>query len=112
MTLNPITDEPQFRECPACGNPIPVSSADCPHCGAQRIGPDPIPPEATREYRFLRALFTRSNHFTMVFVVNLAIEAVVGQRVGAKVELEGLDVPEMGQVGYPEFELKSSGVRA
>jgi len=50
--------------------------------------------------------------FTMVFVVNLAIEAIVGQRVGAKAELEGLDVPEMGQLGYPEFELKSSGVRA
>ena len=45
--------------------------------------------------------------FTMVFVVNLAIDAVVGQRVGAKAELEGLDLPEMGQLGYPEFELKS-----
>jgi ammonium transporter, Amt family len=45
--------------------------------------------------------------FTSVFVVNLAIDAVVGQRVGAKAELDGLDLPEMGQVGYPEFELKS-----
>ena len=27
-------------------------------------------------------------------------------RVAAKVELEGLDLPEMGQLGYPEFELK------
>jgi Amt family ammonium transporter len=31
----------------------------------------------------------------------------VGHRVSAKVELEGLDLPEMGQLGYPEFELKA-----
>jgi Amt family ammonium transporter len=45
--------------------------------------------------------------FTLSLVVNLAINAVIGQRVGAKAELEGLDLPEMGQLGYPEFELKS-----
>jgi len=50
--------------------------------------------------------------FSFYFVVNLAIHAVVGQRVGAKAELEGLDIPEMGQVGYPEFELKSRAVGA
>jgi Amt family ammonium transporter len=47
--------------------------------------------------------------FTLVFVVNLAIDAVVGQRVGAKAEMEGLDLPEVGALAYPEFELKSSG---
>src|SRR5882724_3908543 len=50
--------------------------------------------------------------FTLVFVVNLALDAIIGQRVGAKAELEGLDLPEMGQLGYPEFELKSETVRA
>jgi Amt family ammonium transporter len=50
--------------------------------------------------------------FTMIFVVNLAIDAVIGQRVGAKAELEGLDLPEMGQLGYPEFELKARTVGA
>jgi Amt family ammonium transporter len=50
--------------------------------------------------------------FSMVFVVNLAIDAIVGQRVGAKAELEGLDIPEMGQLGYPEFELKGRTVGA
>jgi len=45
--------------------------------------------------------------FSFSFIVNLAIDAVVGQRVGAKAELEGLDLPEMGQLGYPEFELKA-----
>jgi len=45
--------------------------------------------------------------FTLSFVVNLIIDAVVGQRVGAKAELQGLDIPEMGALGYPEFELKA-----
>jgi Amt family ammonium transporter len=48
--------------------------------------------------------------FSFSFVVNLVIDAVVGQRVGAKAELEGLDIPEMGQLGYPEFELKARTV--
>ena len=50
--------------------------------------------------------------FTFTFVVNLAIDKIVGQRVGAKAELEGLDLPEMGQLGYPEFELKARTVGA
>jgi Amt family ammonium transporter len=50
--------------------------------------------------------------FPMVLVVNMAIDAVIGQRVGAKAELEGLDIPEMGQLGYPEFELKSRAAGA
>lgn len=45
--------------------------------------------------------------FTSVFVVNYVIDKVIGQRVSAKAELDGLDLPEMGQVGYPEFELKA-----
>ncbi|WP_321473009.1 ammonium transporter [uncultured Paludibaculum sp.] len=46
--------------------------------------------------------------FTVGFVCNLVIEAVIGQRVSAKAEMEGLDLPEVGAVGYPEFELKAS----
>jgi Amt family ammonium transporter len=49
--------------------------------------------------------------FTFSFAVNLVIDMVVGQRVSAKAELEGLDLPEMGALGYPEFELKSREVR-
>ena len=45
--------------------------------------------------------------FTMSFVLNLLVDWVVGQRVAPKAELEGLDLPEMGVLGYPEFELKS-----
>jgi ammonium transporter, Amt family len=50
--------------------------------------------------------------FTLSFAVNLVVDAVVGQRVSAKAELEGLDLPEMGQLGYPEFELKARPVAA
>ena len=32
---------------------------------------------------------------------------IVGQQGFRKAELEGLDIPEMGQLGYPEFELKA-----
>ena len=45
--------------------------------------------------------------FVLTFVFNLVIDFFVGQRVSAKTELEGLDLPEMGSVGYPEFELKA-----
>ncbi len=44
--------------------------------------------------------------FSVSFVFNVVIDMVIGQRSGAKAELAGLDIPEMGQVGYPEFELK------
>jgi Amt family ammonium transporter len=41
--------------------------------------------------------------FTISMVINLAIEFFVGHRVSAETELAGLDIPEMGQLGYPEF---------
>jgi ammonium transporter, Amt family len=48
--------------------------------------------------------------FVFSLVTNMAIDALMGQRVSAKAELEGLDLPEMGQLGYPEFELKARSV--
>ena len=45
--------------------------------------------------------------FTLSFVFNLLIDWFVGHRVSAKSELQGLDLPEMGALGYPEFELKT-----
>ncbi len=45
--------------------------------------------------------------FTMSFVVNWFINVFVGQRVSAKVELAGLDIPEMGALCYPDFQLKA-----
>jgi ammonium transporter, Amt family len=46
--------------------------------------------------------------FVFSFVVNLAVDAMVGQRVGSEAELGGLDLPEMGALAYPEFEVKTS----
>jgi Amt family ammonium transporter len=48
--------------------------------------------------------------FTISFVFNMAVEFFVGQRVPAKAELEGLDIPEMGALCYPDFVLKTDAV--
>ncbi len=48
--------------------------------------------------------------FTFSFVLNMIIDAVMGQRVSAKIELEGLDIPEMGAVAYPDFVLKADAM--
>ncbi|HEX8710706.1 MAG TPA: ammonium transporter [Terracidiphilus sp.] len=44
--------------------------------------------------------------FSFSFVLNWVLEAFLGQRVSAESELEGLDMPEMGALGYPEFIFK------
>ena len=36
------------------------------------------------------------------------VEALMGNRVSAEVELEGLDIPEMGARAYPDFVLEPS----
>jgi Amt family ammonium transporter len=45
--------------------------------------------------------------FGLSFIFNWLVHAIVGQRVSPQSELEGLDVPEMGALGYPEFVLKA-----
>jgi ammonium transporter, Amt family len=50
--------------------------------------------------------------FVLSFVVNLFVDWFVGQRVSAKSELAGLDIPEMGAVAYPDFVLVSEGTFA
>ncbi|MGA7156196.1 MAG: ammonium transporter [Acidobacteriaceae bacterium] len=44
--------------------------------------------------------------FTFSFLLNWILDIVLGQRVSAETEIEGLDIPEMGALGYPEFVLK------
>ena len=44
--------------------------------------------------------------FTLSYVTGWIIDILVGQRVPAKDELEGLDIPEMGALCYPDFVLK------
>jgi Amt family ammonium transporter len=41
--------------------------------------------------------------FTFSFALNWVLEILLGQRVSAETEVAGLDLPEMGQLGYPEF---------
>jgi Amt family ammonium transporter len=48
--------------------------------------------------------------FTLSYVFNWIVDIFVGQRVGANSELEGLDLPEMGALGYPEFQLVTPGL--
>jgi len=47
--------------------------------------------------------------FVMSFLLNLFVDWFVGHRVSAKTELEGLDLPEMGAVAYPDFVLRNEG---
>ncbi len=47
--------------------------------------------------------------FTLSYLFNCLVDAIVGQRVSAQSELEGLDLPEMGALGYPEFQLVMAG---
>jgi ammonium transporter, Amt family len=48
--------------------------------------------------------------FSLSYVANVVIDLVVGQRSDPAEELAGLDIPEMGALGYPEFVLKPEGV--
>ncbi len=41
--------------------------------------------------------------FSFSFVLNWVLEVIMGHRVSAETELAGLDLPEMGALGYPEF---------
>jgi Amt family ammonium transporter len=48
--------------------------------------------------------------FPITYIVNWLIDIIIGQRVSAADELEGLDIPEMGALCYPEFVLKHQPV--
>jgi ammonium transporter, Amt family len=41
--------------------------------------------------------------FGFSYALNWVLDIFLGQRVSAESELAGLDLPEMGQLGYPEF---------
>ncbi len=41
--------------------------------------------------------------FSFSFALNWILDVFLGQRVSAETEVAGLDLPEMGQLGYPEF---------
>jgi ammonium transporter, Amt family len=41
--------------------------------------------------------------FGFSYALNWVLDVFLGQRVSAETEVAGLDLPEMGQLGYPEF---------
>jgi ammonium transporter, Amt family len=41
--------------------------------------------------------------FTFSFIMNYVLDVFIGHRVSVETEVKGLDLPEMGQLGYPEF---------
>ena len=43
--------------------------------------------------------------FTLFYTFFKVVDAVMGNRVAPEVELEGLDIPEMGALAYPDFVL-------
>jgi Amt family ammonium transporter len=48
--------------------------------------------------------------FTSFYLFFKLVDVVIGNRVSAEVELAGLDLPEMGALAYPEFEIATSTV--
>lgn len=46
--------------------------------------------------------------YILAYIVFKLIEMVFGNRVSPEAELQGLDIPEMGCFGYPEFNLTTS----
>jgi Amt family ammonium transporter len=44
--------------------------------------------------------------FALSFIIDMLVDVIIGQRTSAKSELEGLDLPEIGALPYPEFETK------
>ncbi len=50
--------------------------------------------------------------FAMAFVFFKVLDMVVPMRVSAEVEMQGLDGPELGSLGYPDFALQSGSLDA
>jgi membrane associated rhomboid family serine protease len=76
--LNPIDSEPSFRTCPGCGNLTPAENPRCVHCGLGSIEAIFAEHKAASDHRFLQALFTRSNPFTMIFIgINVGVFALM-----------------------------------
>jgi len=46
--------------------------------------------------------------FTSFYLFFKLVDVVIGNRVSAEVEIAGLDLPEMGALAYPEFEVATS----
>jgi len=65
--------------------------------------------------QFVAQIIGTATCFVFIFGISWAffkvLDAVIGMRVSAEEELEGLDVPEMGTHGYPEVQGPNTVVR-
>jgi len=68
MTTDQTSREKAFRVCTNCGNLTPAERPDCIYCGTMSAEAMAAHQEDEREHRFLAALFTRSNPFTMMII--------------------------------------------
>jgi membrane associated rhomboid family serine protease len=66
--LQEINQQSSLRTCPGCGNPTPADSPLCAHCGLNSVEAILAHRKLASEHRFLEALFTRSNPFTMILI--------------------------------------------
>jgi membrane associated rhomboid family serine protease len=67
--LEQTVNDSGFRTCPGCNKLTPADNPQCAHCGFGSIeAVDAAQYQAASERRFLQALFTRSNPFTMIFI--------------------------------------------
>ena len=57
-----------FRTCPGCNQRTPAASPQCVHCGLGSIEAVAAEYKVASERRFLQALFSRANPFTMIFI--------------------------------------------
>jgi membrane associated rhomboid family serine protease len=77
MTPDPNPGDAHLSRCSNCGNPTPALNAVCVYCGAVSPEAAKAADQAATEYRFLRAVFTRSNRFTMILIgMNLGVFAL------------------------------------
>ncbi len=68
MALEQVNQQRITRICPACGNETAADDPVCSHCGRILNEADIADHKAAREHHFLRALFTRPNPFTFIFI--------------------------------------------
>lgn len=78
MTYEKIAHEPVDRTCAGCGNPTPVDRVDCGHCGMPSLELLTAQQEAAKRQRFIEAVFTRPQRFTMIFIgINVGVFALM-----------------------------------
>jgi membrane associated rhomboid family serine protease len=76
--METITSNPGLEPVRLSKQPDAIRCSPCAHCGALDPQAELASREAATEYTFLSALFTRPNHFTMIFIgINVGVFALM-----------------------------------